>query len=95
MNTIAPHVNGPAPLVLLNELTGLLLLCKLGTNHAAKVPERGFFNIVTLLQKVSFSFDLRVRARADNIWQFPWHIPSAYNSKQIVRLFETTCGKLS
>ena len=44
--------NGPAPLVLLNELNGLVSLCKSESGHASKVPERGYFNIVTLLQKV-------------------------------------------
>ena len=35
------------------ELTGLLTLCKMQNAHASKVQERPFFNVVTIIQKVS------------------------------------------
>jgi len=41
------------PILMQTELTGLLTLCKMQNAHASKVQERPFFNVVTIIQKVS------------------------------------------
>ncbi|GAA6052139.1 hypothetical protein JCM3770_001239 [Rhodotorula araucariae] len=46
----------PIPLLVQTELTGLLNLCRLESAHAKKVPERPFFNIVTILEKMPWAY---------------------------------------
>ncbi|BGP42797.1 hypothetical protein JCM10449v2_006809 [Rhodotorula kratochvilovae] len=46
----------PIPLLVQTELTGLLNQCRLESAHAKKVPERPFFNIVTLLEKMPWAY---------------------------------------
>ncbi|GAA5866222.1 hypothetical protein JCM8547_007208 [Rhodosporidiobolus lusitaniae] len=54
----------PIPLLLQTELTGLLNLCRLESAHAKKVAERPFFNIVTLLEKMPWSFPSSYNSQA-------------------------------
>ncbi|BGP10741.1 hypothetical protein JCM10049v2_006633 [Rhodotorula toruloides] len=61
----------PVPLLLQTELTGLLELCKLQAKigytqsaHSSKVPERPFFNIVTLLEKMPWEHKYSYNAAA-------------------------------
>ncbi|GAA5886539.1 hypothetical protein JCM6882_001680 [Rhodosporidiobolus microsporus] len=60
----------PIPLLLQTELTGLLNLCRLETAlgpqsaHARKVPERPYFNLVTLLEKMPWSFPAYYNSQA-------------------------------
>lgn len=79
------------------ELTGLLTLCKLQSSHVNKVRERPYFNIVTIIQKVSPVLERVCRRRGLTVLgggkQFPWYQPETYNSQQIVRLFNTACGE--
>ncbi|BGP73141.1 hypothetical protein NBRC10513v2_006545 [Rhodotorula toruloides] len=56
--------SAPVPLLLQTELTGLLELCKLQSAHSNKVPERPFFNIVTLLEKMPWEFKYSYNAAA-------------------------------
>ncbi|GAA6021264.1 hypothetical protein JCM10207_002595 [Rhodosporidiobolus poonsookiae] len=46
----------PIPLLVQTELTGLLNLCRLESAHSKKVAERPFFNIVSLIEKMPWSF---------------------------------------
>ncbi|GAA5920823.1 hypothetical protein JCM3775_003966 [Rhodotorula graminis] len=46
----------PIPLLVQTELTGLLNLCRLESMHARKAPERPFFNLVTLLEKMPWAY---------------------------------------
>ncbi|GAA5900382.1 hypothetical protein JCM8208_005346 [Rhodotorula glutinis] len=46
----------PIPLLVQTELTGLLNLCRLESMHPRKAPERPFFNIVTLLEKMPWAY---------------------------------------
>jgi hypothetical protein len=43
------------PLLLESELEGLLTLCRLESPHAYKAPERPYFNLVSIIEKVSHS----------------------------------------
>ncbi|GAA5838009.1 hypothetical protein JCM11251_006822 [Rhodosporidiobolus azoricus] len=54
----------PIPLLLQTELTGLLNLCRLESAHARKVPERPYFNLVTLLEKMPWSFPAYYNSQA-------------------------------
>ncbi|BGP27040.1 RNA recognition motif domain containing protein [Rhodotorula toruloides] len=56
--------SAPIPLLLQTELTGLLELCKLQSAHSSKVPERPFFNIVTLLEKMPWEHEYSYNAAA-------------------------------
>ncbi|BGP34722.1 hypothetical protein JCM10296v2_006544 [Rhodotorula toruloides] len=56
--------SAPVPLLLQTELTGLLELCKLQSAHSSKVPERPFFNIVTLLEKMPWEHKYSYNASA-------------------------------
>ncbi|GAA6014733.1 hypothetical protein JCM11491_001957 [Sporobolomyces phaffii] len=50
------HTNAQAPcaLVLESELGGLLELCRLESPHALKAPERPYFNLVSIIEKLPF-----------------------------------------
>ncbi|GAA5984507.1 hypothetical protein JCM11641_007005 [Rhodosporidiobolus odoratus] len=54
----------PIPLLLQTELTGLLNLCRLESAHAKKVCERPYFNIVTLLEKMPWSYPSSYNSQA-------------------------------
>ncbi|GAA5950509.1 hypothetical protein JCM10213_000987, partial [Rhodosporidiobolus nylandii] len=62
----------PIPLLLQTELTGLLNLCRLEADrlsivqsaHAKKVAERPYFNIVSLLEKMPWSFPRSYNSQA-------------------------------
>lgn len=64
--------------------------------HAAKIKERPYFNIISILQKVRAGLALSRAPSAKLIpflSQFPWYQPETWNSQQIVRLYNTSCGK--
>ncbi|GAA6059245.1 hypothetical protein JCM10212_006638 [Sporobolomyces blumeae] len=42
----------PCPLLLQSEMTGLLNLCRLENPHALKAPERPYYNLVSILEKL-------------------------------------------
>ncbi|GAA6044034.1 hypothetical protein JCM8097_001380 [Rhodosporidiobolus ruineniae] len=54
----------PVPLLLQTELTGLLTLCRVESAHARKVPERPYFQLVTLLEKMPWSFPWSYNSQA-------------------------------
>ncbi|GAA5948229.1 hypothetical protein JCM3765_001327 [Sporobolomyces pararoseus] len=47
-------ISSSCPLLLDSELTGLLQLCRLESPHALKAPERPYFNLVSIIEKLPF-----------------------------------------
>ncbi|GAA5993986.1 hypothetical protein JCM5350_008017 [Sporobolomyces pararoseus] len=55
-----PDISGqssPCPLIIESELAGLLELCRLESPHAFKAPERPYFNLVSIIEKLPFHQD--------------------------------------
>ena len=74
--------------------------------HARKVPERPYFNLVTLVEKVrrarsplALAFQL-LNVQGSELMplracsQMPWAYPQFYNSAAVVRMFKTACAAI-
>lgn len=82
-------VAGPSgPIVTQTELTGLVNLCRLQTPHAYKCYERPFFNLVTIIVKVSTRSRWRCVCPLLTTVQLPWHQQDKFGGKQCVRILQ-------
>ncbi|GAA5852549.1 hypothetical protein JCM9279_005507 [Rhodotorula babjevae] len=56
LEPVSSSTAAPTPLLIQTELTGLLNLCRLESMHARKAPERPYFNIVMLIEKMPWAY---------------------------------------
>lgn len=86
------HASVSCQLFFESELAGLLRLCRLESPHAFKAPERPYYNIVSIIEKVASSFhDLGISERlltcSRAMGQAPFHQAEAFHLDQVPKLF--------